>query len=394
MDEKKSGRMLGDNLATVNGQMYTVDTVKKTVKRVYNDIKDIPVMVDEMPLTVYQRYFRDNFPGEDCPIKKDKLFFRGYRIYFSMENGFVVDDTTDKYSFVDTGIEGIPTPKELGDWFVKPKRKEDSPEELAAAIKRGKELAEKAKEIYTKDVVEDVEVDFEKLRRKVLRTIEGVQSKTLVFDCTEFPNMIPFKRWKKKANSLLSQWKEKQIRYGKFLAELALITKEETFSVEEKNHRSAFVGTMLPEHNKVGMLIGDKISVDDKMIDAVPFLMEYLLFHEKRAMPQLMKYGRGEITAQELLKNPIVLDWKEDYTKNAIVNTSENARLISMVYYLVGIIPPQDLLFEADLVVGDKILLYTPEGLKTKTVADTSKGIVLGKEVGLLKYDSWIKINK
>ena len=65
-----------------------------------------------------------------------------------------------------------------------------------------------------------------------------------------------------------------------------------------------------------------------------------------------------------------------------------------MVYNQVGIVAPQDLLYEADLVAGDRILLDVEGELKVRTVASTDKGITLGKEVGLLKLDKWIKLPK
>ena len=154
------------------------------------------------------------------------------------------------------------------------------------------------------------------------------------------------------------------------------------------NSRSSFTGTLLPEHKKVGILVGDKIEVDDKWIDAVPFLMEYLLFYEKRAMSQIMKYAAGEISDVELIKNPIEIDWKVEYKKRALENTAHNARVLCMVYDAVGIVAPHDLLYEADLQVGDRIMISVSGELKTQTVSSVDKGIVLGKEIGLLKLDN------
>lgn len=405
----KSGKVVskdedGTEYAMVNGKVYQIDSVKKTMKRVLKDFKDLASVSEEiassrtMPMTTYQRYLKDKFPGEDMPIKKGKLHFRGYRISCNAEDGFLVEDTMKHYAEVETPFEGIPTPKELGDWFEKPGDKKLSSDEYQKAVEKGKELARKAKEERERNArakeAEEEEPDFEALRKKVLMLISDARSKTIDVDPEKFVDMIPFKRWKRKVKSLYTQWKERKIRYAKFLNEIETLTKEETFVVEEKKHRSSFTGTLLPEHKKVGILVGDKIEVDGKWIDAVPFLLEYLLFYEKRAMSQIMKYAAGEITDVELIKNPIEVDWKVEYKKRALENTAHNARVLCMVYDAVGIVAPQDLLYEADLQVGDRIMISVDGGFKTQTVSSVDKGIVLGKEIGLLKLDKWIKLPK
>ena len=392
--------------AEVDGKVYVIDSVKKTMKRVLKDFKELgsvdfdfdPALATTMPMTVYQRYLRDHFPGEDVPIKKGKLHFRGYRISCNAEDGFIVEDTMKRYAIVDTPFEGIPTPKELGDWFKQPGDKALVSDDYKKAVERGKELSRKAKEERERKeaekLAEEETPDFELLRGKVLDLIAEARSKTIDVDPEKFVDMIPFKRWKRKVKSLYSQWKERKIRYAKYLSEIEVLTKEETFVVEEKKHRSSFAGTFLPEHTTVGMLVGDKIEVDGKWVEAVPFLLEYLLCHEKRAMSQIMKYAAGEISDVELVKNPMEVDWKVEYKKHALKNTAHNARILSMVYTQVGIVPPQDLLFEADLQVGDRILIDLDGELKTRTISSVDKGILMGKEIGLLKLDKWIKLPK
>lgn len=390
----------GKEYANVNGKIYVIDSVKKTMKRVYKDFKDldtsdIEVLSDKaMPMTVYQRYLKDRFPGEDAPIKKGKLNFRGYRISCTSDGGFMIEDILKRYEIVDIPFDGIPTPKELGDWLDRPvEQSELSADEYRKAVEKGKEIAKSRKESRQVNEVEE-EPNYEALRKKVLSLISDSRSKTIDVDPEKIISVIPFKRWKRQAKSLYSQWKDKKIRYPKFLNELERITKEETFKVAEKKHRSTFTGTLLPEHENVGMLVEDKIEVDGKWIDAVPFLLEYLLFYEKRAMSQIMKYAAGEITDMELIKNPIEVDWKVEYKKSALENTAHNAQVLCMVYEQLGIVAPQDLLYEADLQVGDKILVSVNGELKTQTVASVEQGIVLGKQIGLLKLDKWIKLPK
>ena len=406
---KSAGKIIskdedGTEYAEVNGKVYQIDSVKKTMKRVFKDFKDLASVSEEiassktMPMTTYQRYLKDKFPGEDMPIKKGKLHFRGYRISCNAEDGFLVEDTMKHYAVVETPFEGIPTPKELGDWLGTPgDKKLENDEAYRKAVEKGKELARKAKEERERNLakeVEEEEPDFEAFRKKVLMMIADARSKTIDVDPEKFTEMIPFKRWKRKVKSLYTQWKERKIRYAKFLNEIETLTKEETFVVEEKRHRSSFTGTLMPEHKKVGILVGDKIEVDGKWIDAVPFLLEYLLFYEKRAMSQIMKYAAGEISDVELIKNPLEVDWKVEYKKRALENTAHNARVLCMVYDQVGVVAPQDLLYEADLQVGDRIMVAVDGELKTQMVSSVERGIVLGKEIGLLKLDKWIKLPK
>lgn len=384
-----------------SGNKFIIDSVKKTCKRVYNSFKDINLEdldIPEMSLKTYYNFLKDTFSGEDVKFKKGKITFRDYRISLSVESGFTVEDIRKKGEIVETPFEGIPTPKELGEWFKKPVIV-TTPEEERAAIERGKEFSRRRKEEREalaaereRMMSEPTAEDYERMRKEVLHKIKSIQTKVdITFDPQEFPKMIPFKRWRRQANSLLTKWKKKEIRYVKFLKELERVTTEETFIVVEKNHRSKFKGTMLPTFHKVGYLIGNQLEVDNKRVDAVPFLLDYLLHFEPRAMSQIMKYSRGEITDKELIENPIVVDWKEEYKKRGVINSAHNAQVITCVFETCGLVAPQDLLYEADLKVGDVILLMIDGELKRRTIAKIHQGIEVGKEVGLLKTDKWIK---
>ena len=384
----------GKEYIVKNGVTYKVDTVKKTLKRIAKDlselsIEDLPTM--KFPMTTYQRYLKDKFPGEDCTLKKDKLSFRGYRISCTSESGFIVEDSQKAYEMVETPWEGIPTPKELGEWFKKPVRVFSSEEERAS-YERGKQFMKLREEEKAREQAERDEnyIDFEQCRHKVLSTIKGIKSKTVDFDPTKFPDMIPFTRWKRKANNLVTKWKRRQLRYAKFIAELEKLTVEETFEI--KKIAPKFVGTLCPQYKEVGYLQGNKIEVDGRWIDAVPFLLEVLLFEHKKCMYQIMKYAAGKITMEELLEEPDKTDRYVEYNKKALANTAENAQLLSILFDNLGLVPPQDLCYKADLKVGDKIKVFYDGKFHRKTVAKVDRGIILGREEGLYKLDRWIKI--
>lgn len=377
-----------------DGKLYEIDTVKKTCRRVFKDLSDLSDLeLPEMSMVVYQRYLRDNFEGESAPIKKGKLYFRGYRISCDTENGFMIEDSTKRYSIVETtGFEGIPTPKELGEFFKRP-RVEHTPEELAEAVERGKELARKAKEEKEREIKVEEEIDFEVFRKKVIGTIIGIREKKIInFDPMTFSDMIPFRRWKRNVNALLKAWKSRKLRYGKLLDQIEVLTEEETFEIAEKNHRSSFTGTVLPEFSSVGMLVGDKLEVDGKQVEAVPFLLDYILHYEPKAMQQIMRYAKGEITDVFLLKNPFHNDWKIEYKKRDVPNTAHTAQVLTALCESVGLVAPQDLLYNADLKIGDRILIAIDGEWKSKQIMQVEKGICMNREVGLLKLDKWIKI--
>lgn len=385
-----------------DGHLMVINTETHKCRRVYKpeaeDVKFEGLDCSNMDLTPYQRYLKDRFHEEECPIKNKKMTFRGYRISCTKDSGFLVEDTLNRYEPVQGTWEGIPTPEELGDFIetmtAEKEAKKMTAEEMKKAVERGKALDEKRKaERESKHV--DIEVkeltlkDYNKYRAELLKKIEDARGDKNA-ELEPLITAIPFKRWRRKAKALLKELTEKKMRRVKFLNELERVTNEETFVVEEKRHRSTFKGITPPEFKKVGYLRGDKIEVDDKLIDAVPFLTGCLLSEEPRVMSQYMKYAKGEITDREFIDNPIDIDWKIDYKKNALANTAHNAQVLSIVFEQVGRIAPQDLLYEADLKVGDVILVLMDGKMKRRTIASVTQGIVVGREVGIMKTDKWI----
>lgn len=381
---------------STSGEDYIVDPVKRTCRKVSRIVKsfdEIPedISVLEMSMTAYQRYLKDRFNNEDAPIKKGKLHFRGYRISCTSENGFLVEDTYNKYAVVDLEMEGIPTPKELGDWFEKKSSKRvHTPEELSAAYELGKSLTKKAEDLPE----EQKEVDYEDLRKKVIRQIDRILEKVEPkFDPAEFVGMIPFRKWNRRAKALLRQWANKEIRYAKFLKELRTMTEEMEFVVVTQK-KVKFKGAVLPGFKTIGRLLGDKLEVDGGLIDAVPFMTDYILHYEPKGMPQLMRYAKGMCTKLELLEDPIYVDPYIEYSSKALPNTAENAQLLSAFAEALGVVAPQDILFDESLNVGDKILFYdmANDEWRTTKIKDTSDGIEISGGYGLTKFHKWIKL--
>lgn len=380
---------------STEGTVYEIDTVKKTCKRIFKDLAALnmdDVDVAEMSMTTYQRYLKDKFPGEGATIKKGKLHFRGYRISCTKENGFMIEDSTKRYAVIENAFsEGIPTPKELGDFFKKPVVNH-TPEELAKAVELGKKKSDE--HVSSVEIEEPAEIDFEVLRRKVLGQVRGVQDgKVAEFDPLMIPDMIPFKKWKRKINAVLKDWKSKKIRYQKLLTLVENITMEQSFETEDTSHRNSFVGTILPVFKKVHELKGNEICVDCKWIPAVPFMQAYLLHYEPKAMPQLMRFANGDISEHELLENPYHKDNSIEYNSKLLKNTERNAQILDMLFMSVGLVSPQDLVYSG-LEVGDKITIFRNGKWEKDVVTDIECGVLLSKEIGLLKTDKWIKSEK
>lgn len=376
-----------------DGVKYKIDGEKKTIKKIvstFNDIDNL-VTLDAMPLTVYHRYLKDKFIGEACTLKKDKLHFRDYIISCNIDEGFTIKDTHKKYAVV-SDFEGIPTPKELGDWFNKPSR-EFTAEENREAEERGKEALKKEP---VNETEEEEAPDLERIRKSVICKIKMIQKGRKICDdpIVEFKDAIPFKQWRRKCNAIIKRWTNREIRFKRFLSEMLEMTEEQSFEVEEKVHRMSFVGTLLPSFKKVGNLVGNMLEVDDKKVYAVPFLVDYALHFEPKIMPQLMKFSRNEISSIDFIKEPIVEDWKEEYKKNALENSAMNARIISCVMTAAGLVPPQNMLYTDDLKVGDRIYLFDAVNQEWvyKDVLSTKNGIEINNEVGLLKDADYIVV--
>lgn len=376
-----------------NGKVYKVNEQTGKAKKVITSFDELPEILDGvMPMTVYQKYFKDMAPTEDCTIKKDRMIFRGYRISCDAVDGFKIEDTHAHYKLMETSFEGIPTPRELWDFF-KREVKQMSADEIKKAVALGKEKVEEAKEVVEKMAEVVSEIDYGKLRKKVLDKVIKIQKGVDTdFDPLMFPEMIPFKRWKRKVNAALGEWKSKKIRYATLLKKIQVITEEESFEMTPRVQLPKFVGTLLPEFKTVGELKGNKIDVDGKFIDAVPFIRDCFLHYEPKAMYQMMRFAKQEITAQEFVQNPIVVNKNIEYEKGILENTEINARVLSAAMASAGVVPVQDILFTSELSVGDKILLMIGAEWKIKTVQDTSEGIVINKGEGLLKTDRWIKL--
>ena len=368
-----------------NGKTYKIDNARHTCKRIATSFEELDLAalnMDEMPMEVYQKYMRDRFPGEDTPIKKNKLFFKGFRISCSVDEGFKVEDTTKRYRVVELPFDGIPSPQELVDYLLTPKASADP--KPAKVVKKKEEEKPAAPSV-------DIENPAE-CRKMVTKELARLSKKGEKIDIKVFSKLIPFARWQRTVRKFYKQFAEKQIRYPKLLQMITDYTKEESFVEQPKAPKYKFTGTILPEFTKVGLLVGDKLEVDGKKVDAVPFLVDYILHYVPKAMAQMMRWAQGAITDLDLLKSPFEADPFIEFNKKEFKQNKHNTDILSALCASVGIVAPQDMLFTDELQVGDKILLWDEDRWATKTITSTEEGIEYGRGVGVMKFDKWVKL--
>ena len=369
------------------GRTYKIDTAKHTCKRIATSFEELDldaIDLDAMPMEVYQKYMRERFPDEDAPIKKNKLFFKGFRISCTVESGFVVEDTTKRYRNVELPFEGIPSPKELVDFLLTPKASADPKPEKVIKVGKAK------KEEPAKPSV-DIE-DPAACRKAVTKELARLTKSGEKIDIKKFVEIVPFKKWQRTVRKFYKQFTEKKIRYPKLVQMIVDYTKEETFMDQPKTPKYKFTGTILPEFKTVGMLINGKLEVDGKNVDAVPFLVDYILHYSPKAMAQMMRWATGVITDMELLKSPFEADPFIEFDKKSFKQSKHNADILTALCPAVDIVAPQDMLYTDELSVGDKIMLWEDGRWTTKNITSTEEGVEYGRGIGLMKFDKWVKV--
>lgn len=377
---------------STSGVGYEIDIVNKTCRKVMRNLLEEEdtlmggLLKEQASLKIYHKALKEKFKDEVVKLNKGVILFRGYRIRFADDEGFVIEDTTSKLAEAKT-FEELPTLDELTSFFKEERVIEHSPEDLRKAYELGKAL-QKQKEEFSDD-----DKTLEDYRKEVIQTLKTMEKKGKGdTDLNILANAIPYKKWRRKAKALVVALNKREIRFKKFVSEMKNVTESETFGAELKNKRNKFSGTLLEAYKEVGLIYGNKIEVDNRLVDAVPFLQNYILYYEPKVMPQLMKFAKSEITDTELLSDPYKLDCFEEYNRGYLKNTEENTAILSALFDVVGIVTPQDLLYTAAVEVGDKIKVWDEDKFKVKTVTSLEDGVVLSGGVGLLKVDKWFKV--
>lgn len=373
---------------------YEIDPVTKTCRKVLADMIEEEtdlmsgLLKEQTSLKIYRTALKEKFPTESVKLNKGVILFRGYRLRFTDDAGFVIEDTATKLKEVKT-FEDLPALEELIEFFNFDTTKMHTPQELEKATKLGKMLQEQ------KEMIEEDYKSLEDYRKEVIAQLKKLEVNGKGdFDVTLLSNMIPYKKWKRKANALVKALSKREIRFKKFIKEMQNITASETFGEELKAKRSKFKGTTMPEFKDVGYVYSNKIEVDGRLTDAVPFLMEYLLFCEPKVMPQLMRFAKGEINQKEMFEDIYKLDCFQEYDKFALKNTEENTAILLALYDVAGIITPQELAYETGLEIGNVIKLWDGETFKNKTVRSLEDGVLLTGDLTLTKTDKWFKVEQ
>lgn len=378
-----------------NGVTYEiVDAEKKIVRKVYKHLEDLEEVRDllksdeEKLLEEFKASLKRKFPEEDVRINKRGLLFRGYSVSLNAEDGFAMWDC---YKKENVEWDDVPTPKELVNWFNTTKRIVHTKEENMAAIERGKQLLAE-REIEMKKVEMEVEeIDFDKLRGKVLNNLVMLQTGKLgarQFDILSLANMIPFRRWKINVNLAIKEWKTKQIRYKTLINKLVDITRKETFKTNAgKTKYGKFAGTLLPDWKTLFYVKGLTVQLDGQTKKVIPFMLDYLFHFEPKAMYQFMNFVYGNISLEEMLVEPIKYDPYVTYNIKDVPDREDMLNAIKALYVSVGMVSPLELLFDENLEEGDSVMFYSfslEEWVKdTVAYVNIKEGTVLKKSGAL-----------
>lgn len=193
-----------------NGALYVIDEEAHTCRKLRREFKDIPVDEVEKPLQLlrqFQTALKDKF-GEDCPMKRGRLRFRGLLINFNSEDGFFIEDPGNYYEIVKTPFEGIPSVAELLDFFSL-KTVQHSAEELRRAVILGRQMESVRKT--------PIEVRVAEVTEKTQKS--GYMRKTTSFS-GEGVKTYDFEHCRRDGNRVFLD--EKPVNGGEFLANYLL----------------------------------------------------------------------------------------------------------------------------------------------------------------------------
>lgn len=275
-------------------------------------------------LKPYARMLRDVF-GEPAPIKRGAIHFRGYRI--SCDECFLVEDTWNYYEPVDIG-GGIPTPRELADFF-KAKKREFTAEENRLAAARGKALQMQAAE-------------ESRLRAESHQEREAPKRKEPPYRQVRFVG-VPMPRFKivSDLDGDLIEVNGKQQPAVPFLTEYLL---------SDPKARKCMPRLM-------AFLRGD---ITLRQLIASPFSDRQ---YQREYDPRLVREG----------------------------NSVRNTEALKCLYSLCGVQNPADLEYCAEIPDGTKVALLVDGRWHYRKVTNTPRGIFLGKSYGYLrKDDCWV----
>ena len=105
-----------------------------------------------------------------------------------------------------------------------------------------------------------------------------------------------------------------------------------------------------------------------------------------------MRYATGAIDRIQLLTSPIEKHPEIEYNSKVCEHVS--AELLTLLCTSVGIVPPQDLLYDSGLEVDDRVLFHDGDEWVVKKVTEISDAVYLGKDFALLKTDKWLKLEE
>lgn len=345
-----------------NGYAYKLNDEKHTAKKLVkfdltnpaslSALKEIIQENGKASMTAYHKFLKEQFPDDVIKVKSNHIDIRGYRLTFN-EAGLVVTDLA-AYGRV-VNFDDMPSPRAIADFLLPEKRdRRFSPVEMKQAEERGKMAKAKALKLLKPESdkkpvksIKTPEVDDSllKSKKRALNLLGRIANKTSkrekLFE--DIPGMIDCRRLKINITLAIKRYRQGKMRFPKLVQTVKDLIVAETFEPAPVK-APKFTGLDYT-WEKVTDPRPDQptIVVDGKEMSKGAFMVKHLLSREVQpeAMPQVVKYLKGAITADELLAKPVQKDryqaWEPDVLKNI---TQEQLDVLEELYYGFHIVPP------------------------------------------------------
>lgn len=301
-----------DTLTATTGEKYVVVDAKKKIVRKLNDFKSLGDVINEDVLL--QNSLLDGIhtflknKGLEASRKRGKnenhVNSPGYRITFDVDLGFVILDSENYMAVLEDFDNPCPTPREVYEYIINRKKRSTSTKK-AKFIKAPK-VEDKEKSVDDKKEEELTLEEYEVIRANTLKEASEMAPKKL----SEYLfRLIPNRKFNHRLNKFIKEYKSKTMRPSKFKSSVIYLLQTHDFSPPRLAAKK-FVGLdwyEISELTDEGENVFFVTRNEGKIrMSKSEFMTRYLLHLEPKAMPQLWRMMKNEITAEDFLDSPII----------------------------------------------------------------------------------------
>lgn len=412
---------IGQVLKAKDATYKVVSVEDKTVKRVSPEELMRQAIADDQAKFMNALYAFLKDQDDSVTRKKDKLSIRGFLLGFKDEK-FKIWDTLN-YNKERTDWK-IPFPKPVEVWeFIKrpklikpeedleremeenlkakvalirklkpkdPTKAEKLQEEVDKYLDREKARKEKeAKKLEAKLAKEKAKatpppkIDLEERRKQAINIIRRNKNPKLLAD--KLKGLIPHRSFNVFFGKLVRSYKANKMRAPKFKAELLHLA--QTASFEEKP-KPAPKFTGIPWFDINEMIYDDKSVIikskgGERTIPKSTFLAHYIIHKRSNMMVAIMKFVKGTLTADKLLKGDKIKDRFVGWEPKLLESYNEELYKVCLpLLASLKLYNPLDVVYKndeavKDLKVGDTIEVYWAEyfAYEKGKVISTTNGI-------------------